>query len=477
MRGFQTFNPQQNSFNPTVYKVSSPEEVENAIQLADETFDVWNESSALERAKLLLEIKAELLTEKKAICSLYCAESGLNKQRFEIEFQRTIFQLELFSDFLTNTFSKIVHSAEANTEKNLSHLQKTTQAIGTVLVIGSSNFPLAYSTIGGDSVAALSAGCPVIVKAHPMHVGTSSLVATCVQKAIKNLAFHPGIFSHLIDDSYEISTQLIQHSSIKAVGFTGSIKGGRALMDLASSRPDPIPVFAEMGSSNPVVVLESAFDTTENWSTIFAQSVTNDAGQFCTKPGLFFVPNSEKGKQFAEELVEKIRTSTPYHMLHPNIESNFENRKQEVRQVEGVAFFESELAFSPNQGKIAVASCDLDVFKNNSILHEEVFGPFALVIFYENQEELKQTLQLLHGQLTFSILTSILDSSLETFVRIARKKAGRIILNGVPTGVRVDAAQNHGGPYPASSDSRFTAVGTDSIYRFLRNVSLQNFVF
>ncbi len=478
MRGFQTFNPLSNSFNPTKFLVSSPDEVEHALLLAEDAFDFWNEISLSLRAELLITIKETLENSKSEIRVLYCSESGLSEQRFETEFQRTIFQLELFSDFLQNQFNTSLHIAQADSSKNLPLLQKTTQAIGTVLVIGSSNFPLAYSTIGGDSVAALSAGCPVIVKAHPMHAGTSIAVANCVQRAIQKLDLPEGIFGHLVDDTHEIATYLLQHPTIKAVGFTGSIRGGRALMDLAAKRPDPIHVFAEMGSCNPVVVTESALLHNEKWSSLFAQSVCTDAGQFCTKPGLFFIPDSNAGKDFAKQLQEKILSFSPYYMLHPAIEQQFELRKQMIQSFKGVHFSETNLMLLPNQGKAGFATCDTKTFMSNPTLHEEVFGPFALAIFYKNQEALKNSLHSLHGQLTFSLISEENKSDAFTqLLTIARKKAGRIILNGVPTGVRVDAAQNHGGPYPASSDARFTAVGTDSIYRFLRNVTLQNFVF
>jgi len=478
MRGFQTFNPLSNSFNPTQFLVSSPDEVEHALLLAEDAFDFWNASPSSSRANLLLAIKEELVEAKLEIGALYCSESGLSEPRFETEFQRTIFQLELFSDFLQNQFNTSLHIAKADSSNNLPLLQKTTQAIGTVLVIGSSNFPLAYSTIGGDSVAALSAGCPVIVKAHPMHAGTSTAVSNCVQRAIQKLHLPNGIFGHLVDDTHEIATHLLKHPTIKAVGFTGSINGGRALMDLAAKRPDPIPVFAEMGSCNPVVITESALKNTETWVPLFAQSVSTDAGQFCTKPGLFFIPDTLEGKNFAKQLEEKIIAFTPYYMLHPIIEQEFEFRKQMIRSIEGVSFTETNLILLPNQGKAGFATCEAKTFMNNPTLQEEVFGPFALAIFYKNQEALKNSLHALHGQLTFSIISEENKSNEFTqLLTIARKKAGRIILNGVPTGVRVDAAQHHGGPYPASSDARFTAVGTDSIYRFLRNITLQNFDF
>jgi NADP-dependent aldehyde dehydrogenase len=475
MRGFQTFNPQLNDFNPERYNSSTQEDVELALEKSQKAFLSYSKSNPTLRSQLFLQIVQELETAKSTIEAFYCSESGLSKTRFEVEFTRTIFQLTSFSDFLLNNWKQLETFTQAS--HNLPSLRKIQQAIGPVLVMGSSNFPLAYSTIGGDSVAALAAGCPVIVKAHPMHVGTSLEVSNCILSAIRKLRLEEGIFQHLIDDGFEVATQLITDARIQAVGFTGSIRGGRAIMDLASKRKSPIPVFAEMGSANPVVFLENGFEEKINhFAPLFAGSICNDAGQFCTKPGLFFIPSGEKGDELAARLTAEVMDSRPFLMLHPSIKNNFERLKKERSIFSPKTFIEKDGELHPMQGKPAILTIDSKLFINETTLQEEVFGPFALIIRYENLEDLSQCLNQLHGQLTGSIISkTTTDATFIAVLNIFSQKVGRIILNAIPTGVRVDEAMNHGGPYPASSDSRFTAVGTQSITRFLRNLTFQNF--
>jgi len=475
MRGFQTFNPHLNDFNSTIYYSSSVEEVEFALQKLQEATLTFSNSTAIQRSQLLKEISIELSTNKQVIQSFYCNESGLSKERFETEFSRTLHQLASFSNFLEYEWEKL--EIFTNTFENSPSLRRKKVAIGPVLVMGSSNFPLAYSTIGGDSVASLAAGCPVVVKAHPMHVGTSLEVANCVFRAISKLELNEGIFQHLIDDGLEIAKQLINDTRIKAVGFTGSIKGGRALMDLASARKSPIPVFAEMGSANPVVFLEHGFeDKMEYFTTIFAQAVCMDAGQFCTKPGLIFIPKTIKGDELTSFLIQKVLNQSAFYMLHPNIKNNFERLKKERASISPNSFYESTKILHDMQGRQAVLEIDSDFFLKHVQLQEEVFGPFTLIIRYFEFEDLENCLLSLDGQLTGSLIADRTQNlHFDKIVDLLASKVGRLILNGIPTGVRVDQAMNHGGPYPASSDSRFTAVGTQSIYRFLRNVTFQDF--
>jgi NADP-dependent aldehyde dehydrogenase len=475
MRGFQTFNPQLNESNSIIYYSSSQEEVELAIQKSTNSFLSYSNSKPTLRSNLLLEIQAELETAKLTIQTFYCEESGLSQERFEVEFARTLFQLKSFSDFLTTQFDQLEILTPSSF--NLPSLRKKQLGIGPVFVLGSSNFPLAYSTIGGDTVAALAAGCPVIVKAHPMHVGTSLVVANCIQKAVSTLDLSEGIFQHLIDDGIEVATQLVKDERIKSVGFTGSIKGGRAIMDLASQRKTPIPVFAEMGSANPVVFLREGFeDKIDFYSELFAQSIVNDAGQFCTKPGLFFIPKSEKGNELTARLIQEVIEHYSFYMLHPSIQNKFEQLKKERESLVANSLIEKKGQLEPLKGRQAILQVDAKEFLKNNQLQEEVFGPFALIISYENSAELKTCLSKLEGQLTGTIVGDrVKNPDFEDVIDLLSTKVGRLILNGIPTGVRVDEAMNHGGPYPASSDSRFTAVGTQSITRFLRIVTFQNF--
>jgi NADP-dependent aldehyde dehydrogenase len=475
MRGFQTFNPQLNDFNPTRYYSSTNEEVELALDKSHKAFLSYSKSSPTLRSDFLLQIAKELETAKSTIEAFYCSESGLSKTRFEVEFTRTIFQLTSFSDFLLNNWKHLETFTPAS--HNLPSLRKIQQAIGPVLVMGSSNFPLAYSTIGGDTVAALAAGCPLIIKAHPMHVGTSLEVSKCIQSALRKLDLEEGIFQHLIDDGFEVATQLITDARIQAVGFTGSILGGRAIMDLANKRKSPIPVFAEMGSANPVVFLENGFEEKiHHFAPLFAGSICNDAGQFCTKPGLLFIPKSEKGIEFTTRLIEEVIEHSSFYMLHPSIQNKFEQLKKERESLVANSLIENKGILESLQGRQAILQVNAKEFLAHNQLQEEVFGPFALIISYENSAELKTCLAKLEGQLTGTIVgDNIKSPDFEDIIDLLSTKVGRLILNGIPTGVRVNEAMNHGGPYPASSDSRFTAVGTQSITRFLRNITFQNF--
>ena len=475
--GFRTFNPRENKFNDTIHFCSTEQEVKYALQLAQEGYAFYSSIGLISRIEFLTAIKSNIIKHKDEIKCAYQKESGLNESRFEIEFARTINQIQLFCDFLQNDFNEIASAQKENSELKTPKLTKKIIPIGPILVIGSSNFPLAYSTMGGDTVSALAAGCPVIVKAHPMHVETSKLVAECVFEVVDEMKFPKGVFSHIIDDSYAVATKLITDPRVKGAGFTGSIRGGRALMDFAASRPEPIPVFTEMGSTNPVIVLKTSLtENSELWSTNLAQAICNDAGQFCTKPGVIFVPNNESGIQFSKLLEDKVMNYESFFMLHPNIMNAFEKLKSERARVAKVKLIEKSGILEPLQGRQTLIKTDIQTILNNPILLEEVFGPFAIIAFYNHEEELEKCLSSIHGQLTITFLAEK-DELIKNdeLLRIASEKAGRIIFNGVPTGVTVSSAMHHGGPYPASSDSRFTAVGTDSIKRFLRTVTYQNF--
>jgi NADP-dependent aldehyde dehydrogenase len=310
-----------------------------------------------------------------------------------------------------------------------------------------------------------------------MHVGTSLEVSNCILSALRKLNLEEGIFQHLIDDGFEVATQLITDARIQAIGFTGSIRGGRAIMDLASKRKSPIPVFAEMGSANPVVFLENGFEEKiHHFASLFAGSICNDAGQFCTKPGLFFIPKSEKGIEFTTRLIEEVIEYASFYMLHPTIQNKFEQLKKERESLVANSLIENKGLLESLQGRQAILQVNAKEFLAHNQLQEEVFGPFALIISYENSAELKTCLAILEGQLTGTIVgDNIKSPDFEDVIDLLSTKVGRLIFNGVPTGVRVDEAMNHGGPYPASSDSRFTAVGTQSITRFLRNLTFQNF--
>ena len=476
IRHFLSFSPTENSENTGQFLCASSPEIELALESAATSFESFAQSTPTKRSLLLLLIADELIEIQENIKHSYCKESGLSTERFLSEFNRTIHQLQLFASYLINTYSEIQSETPENTGLSIPKLIKKRIGIGPVLVFGASNFPLAYSTIGGDTVSALAAGCPVIVKAHPFHPETSFVVGQAIQKAIAKTDFHPGIFSQLFDDGYDLAKRLIQDSRIKAVGFTGSFSGGKALLDLINGRKEPIPFFAEMGSSNPVFVFPDVLkENTDNWSTIFAKSITNDAGQFCTKPGIFFVPMNTDGRNFVEILTKKVLEEPSFTMLHPIIFDAFEAKKRERLKESSGELIEKKGDLAPCTGRQAILISSTESFLNSKSLQKEVFGPFALILYYSTKTELASVIDHLDGQLTVSILISDheLDDNKDLIFKLSQK-AGRIIKNGVPTGVSVCESMHHGGPYPATTDTRFTAVGTDSIYRFTRPVVFQN---
>lgn len=470
--GFRTFNPIKNDWNPEVYQNTTQDEYNHKLSLIAEAQRFLGRQTPEKRAELLQVIAACLSQKKELIKGFYLAESGLSETRFETEWNRTIHTISHFATHLTTDFQAV--KTECFPSESL-QIQKHKLPIGPVLVLGSSNFPLAYSTAGGDTVSAIAAGCCVIVKAHPMHVGTSIAVANCIIEAIKKMNFPLGIFTHLIDEGYQLAQALCIDDRIKAIGFTGSINGGKALMDIAQSRSNPIPVFAEMGSLNPVLIHT---DLSKEMETEFAQklalSITNDAGQFCTKPGVIFVRTLNSGNHFVQELKNALSLIKPVPMLHPQIHRNFEERKKEVLSIPGVQSFSCAIAAKGIEGTWCLAETTLQDFASNSSLQEEVFGPFALLVYYQDVATLNQVLESLPGQLTGSVFFREHDSQIDEWTELLCTKVGRIILNGVPTGVRVVETMHHGGPFPASSDVRFTAVGQDSINRFQKDVSIQS---
>lgn len=475
-RKFSSFDPTNNRPNNIVFHVATGKEIQRALKQADNSFYQFCNSTPKDRS-ILLNLIAEQFNEgKPEILRAYCKESGLSIARFEVEFKRTLDQLHMFADYLLQSYSELISETHSEQEKSLPHLMKKRIALGPVLVFGASNFPLAYSTLGGDTVSALAAGCPVIVKAHPFHPETSFIVGKAIISAIKKTTFHPGIFSQLFDDQFEVAQELILDNRIKAVGFTGSYLGGKSLFELANSRSQPIPVFAEMGSSNPVFVFpESLEEKCEEWTTLFSKSITNDAGQFCTKPGLFFVPHTENGKLFVHKLTEKLIKEPSFTMLHPSIHASFEAKKKELFGLSTGELIEKSGKLEKLQGRQGLFITNTPELLQNKALEKEVFGPFAVIIYYHSMQELNACTQELVGQLTATILAS--EEEIETnepFIFLLKQRAGRLIFNGVPTGVRVCQSMHHGGPFPASSDLRFTAVGTDSISRFTRPIVYQD---
>lgn len=477
---FRTFNPKINVENDQVFTEASDSEINEAVALAHSAFSEFREMSGTRKGAFLDAIADEILALDDALIEVYMNESGLPEGRAKGERGRTIFQLRSFAELVREgswVDARIDTADPDRTPIPKADLRKMKIGIGPIAVFGASNFPLAYSTAGGDTASALAAGCPVIVKGHPMHAGTSELVASAVIKAAEKTGMPNGVFSNLNSKGIEVGTELVKHPDVKGVGFTGSIRGGRALFDLASKRKEPIPVFAEMGSINPVILMPNYLQNNVNSiAQTYAGSITLGTGQFCTNPGLILGVKSDALNAFIEALGNEITTIKPMCMLHPTIADNFENGKLKLLQQDGTKIVNHAIHTSePNYAQQGIATVDGITFLNNPALHEEIFGPFSLVVRCDSLDELTRIIERLEGQLTGTILTeeSEMSDHLEV-VRAMQDRVGRLIFNSVPTGVEVCPSMLHGGPYPASTDSRFTAVGTDSIQRWIRPVSYQN---
>ena len=477
---FQTFNPQTNSENEVVFCEASEVEIAKALELATAAFNSFKSISGDKKAEFLYEIANEIEALGNELIQTYCSETGLPEARAIGERGRTIFQLRSFANLVKegSWVEATIDTAEINRQPIPKvDIRKMLIPLGPVAVFGASNFPLAYSTAGGDTAAAFAAGCPVIVKSHPMHAGTGELVASAIIKAVEKSGMPNGVFSNLNSSGIEVGVALVKHPALKAVGFTGSISGGRALYNLASQRPEPIPVFAEMGSVNPVVIMPNAAKLKgADWAKIYAGSITIGSGQFCTNQGLILGIKGEDLTCFIKFLSEEIVKIEPTCMLHPTIIGAYETNKAKMQIQKGLhttADVEKEIL--KNYGRQAITTVEGATFLHNTTLHQEVFGPFSMVVQCENIAQLEEIISKLEGQLTGTILAEKDEiKSYTTIVSLLQNRVGRIIFNGVPTGVEVCAAMVHGGPYPASTDSRFTAVGINSIKRWVRPFSFQS---
>lgn len=472
---FRSLNAASNTENPWEFIAATIEEAEEAVQKASACFSEYRNTDKTDRRSFLLAIKRELEDCEDLLLDVFCFESSLPRSRGKIELQRTRHQLQLFANLLEQENFPGKYTEESVDSKP--NLFKTQQALGPIAVFGSSNFPFAYSTIGGDSASALAAGCPVIVKAHPLHPGTGELVAGCVVRAAKDTKMPDGVFSNLNAIGYELGSYLVKHPKVKGVGFTGSIAGGRALFDLAAGRAEPIPVFAEMGSMNPVILHVSALKgKLDFWVDKYADSITSGTGQFCTNPGLLIGLSSQEFDGFLKKLALKLEAMKPESMLHPSLWKNFESNKELVLGQKGVERLNTLKTDKENYADRVVASTSGKEFIENPAMHREVFGPFTLAVACETESEMIDVIKSLEGQLTGTIVADeVLLSNLEPFVEALSERVGRIIFNGVPTGVEVCEAMHHGGPYPATTDSRFTAVGPHAVKRWLRPITFQNF--
>ena len=477
---YKTFNPELNTENAIVFTEATAQEIDDAVNLAASVFKEYRTVSGINKAEFLNAIAEEILALDDVLIKIYCSETGLPEGRAKGERGRTIGQLRSFANLVAegSWVEATIDTAQPNREPMpRSDIRKMLIPLGPVVVFGASNFPLAYSTAGGDTAAALASGCPVIVKSHPMHSGTGALVASAIIKAAEKTGMPNGVFSNLNSSGIEVGQQLVAHPKVKAVGFTGSINGGRALLDLASKRAEPIPVFAEMGSINPVIILPKALENRKaDIAKTYASSITLGTGQFCTNPGLLLGIKSDALTSFINNVSEEITKINPSCMLHPNIKKGYISNKEKVVSQDKVtvtANYSSNV--QNNYAAQAIVTVGGKTFLENPTLHLEVFGPFSMIVQCENASELETVIASLEGQLTGTVISDANEvANYPAVIAALQNRVGRIIFNGVPTGVEVCESMVHGGPYPASTDSRFTAVGIGSIKRWVRPFSYQD---
>jgi 2,5-dioxopentanoate dehydrogenase len=456
------------------------ERSDEVLKKADKAFQVYRTVSSQKRAELLHAIAEQIDQLGDDLITTAGEETCLTEARLKNERGRTTNQLRAFAKLLEAGDWVQASIDTGDPERKPApkpDLRKMLFPIGPVIVFGASNFPLAFSTAGGDTASALAAGCTVVVKSHPAHPKTSMLVAGAIRAALRQCSLSEDIFQEVTDTSIEAGQQLVKHPLTKAVAFTGSFAGGKALFDLANQRAEPIPVFAEMGSINPVVLLPGAIRDNKTLPAALAASVMLGVGQFCTNPGLLIALDTEGFASFLHKLAVEVAQTPPGNMLHTGIAASYKHKRAEALQQKGVMrLTETKVETTDRLGAPTLALVNARDFISSSVLKEEIFGPYSLIVKCEDETELRHVIESLQGQLTATIFGSPDElSTYQACIDSLHLRCGRLIFNGVPTGVEVTKAMQHGGPFPASTDSRFTSVGTDAVYRFVRPVCYQDF--
>jgi NADP-dependent aldehyde dehydrogenase len=476
--GDTTFTNEPVSGTPDSFATGTPEMVNRAALAAEEAFWSYGYSTRAERATFLRSIADEIDARGDAITAMGCKETGLPEARLIGERGRTTGQLKLFADHIEmGDYLDRRHDSALPDRAPLPRpeIRLMQRPIGPVAVFGASNFPLAFSTAGGDTAAALAAGCPVVVKGHSAHPGVSDLVAQAILAAIETCGVHPGTFSQIQGGNRAVGQAVVTHPLIKAVGFTGSTAGGRALFNLCAARPEPIPFFGELGSVNPMFILNGALSARgDAIAAGWAGSLTMGAGQFCTNPGVTVVIDGPAAVAFIATTGAALLDSESQTMLTAGIASAYHEGRDRVSGMSGVR-------------EVMTSTCDLRkatpyLFATtaaewlaNDTLGEEVFGPLGMVVTARDADEMMAVAKSLQGQLTCTLHMDDSDTAMaHQLMPVLERKAGRILANGFPTGVEVCDTMVHGGPYPASTNFGATSVGTMSIRRFLRPVSYQN---
>ena len=466
-----------------VYRCASQADVDRAADLAEEAFIAYRKLSGRERARFLRHIADGIEAIVPELVERANHETALPEARLKGESARTINQLRLFAQVVEEgswVNARIDPAQPDRKPMPRSDIRSMMKGLGPVAVFGASNFPLAFSVAGGDTAAAFAAGNPVIVKAHHAHPGTSEMVGQVIARSVRECGLPSGVFALLFGAGSQIGAALVDHPRMKAVGFTGSLSAGKALMQRAAARPEPIPCFMEMSSVNPLFVLPEALHTrgTQIAAGLFG-SFTLGVGQFCTKPGLVYLPRNADADALVAEVKELVEKAAPSPMLTEGISKSYRSGiagRQAHAQVNTVAQAASNGAPRSTYAAPVLMEIDAEDLRGNPDLATEVFGPSALVIRYESREQLMELAGSIEGQLTATLHGTDADvAAYADLIAILERKAGRLIVNGFPTGVEVCHAMVHGGPYPATSDGRATSVGTYSIYRFVRPVCYQDF--
>ncbi|RYY56094.1 MAG: aldehyde dehydrogenase (NADP(+)) [Chitinophagaceae bacterium] len=476
---FHSYNPATSADNPFLFHKATDQEVNNAAAKAAEAFPVYSAKSGHEKAAFLEAIAEGLIASGDVLVETCVSETGLPGARIEGERGRTVMQLRMFASLLKEgswTDVRIDTALPDRTPLPRPDLRSMQVALGPVAVFGASNFPLAFSVAGGDTASALAAGCPVIVKAHSAHPATSAIVGKIITEAARKTGMPDGVFSLLFGDGHITGTQLVRHPLVKAVGFTGSYKAGKSIFDNAAARPEPIPVYAEMGSSNPVFILPGAVEQQGNKiAAAYAGSVTLGTGQFCTNPGMLFFPDDNKS-DFRKLLEAEFGKTSEGTMLAPSIAASYRQGVAAHLEVPGVHVLAKGNGIGAgNAGIPVLLITDASTFQTHASLSEEIFGPASLVVPTASKEQLLGFARGLSGHLTATIHGTDGDlAEYRELIDILRHKVGRIVINGFPTGVEVCSAMVHGGPFPSTSDGRSTSVGTAAIHRFTRPVCFQN---
>lgn len=460
---------------------ASKQQVNEAVQNAEKVFNIYRKKDKENIAIFLEQIAEEILNIGDALLERCHLETALPIGRLQGERGRTMNQLKLFASVVREgswVDARIDTAIPDRVPIPKSDIRHMLLPLGPVAVFGASNFPLAFSVAGGDTVSALAAGCPVVFKGHPAHPGTSEFVANAIIKAAKKTGMPDGTFSILHSNSNEVGEVLVKHPGIKAVGFTGSFKGGKALFEYANSRPEPIPVFAEMGSTNPVFILPLALkERGDEIANGMAGSITMGVGQFCTNPGLSFAQKADSLERFYTTLSKNITQTPSGTMLTSNILKAFNEGVQKtlaIDKVEELAAGISDELINSAVPKIFKTS--IENFINNNSLSEENFGPSSILVEANSKEEILEVARNLEGHLTATIHGTDEDfKNYKELFDILELKVGRIVINGYPTGVEVCHSMVHGGPYPATTAPQSTSVGANAIKRFVRPVCFQDY--